>query len=519
MIDRARSGLDARLEKASGTISNFFEDELSTGFLGLPQAARDHLDRFRSFLHAYYIEQHGFWPPNRFEEEVVQRLICNAMYTDFHNLYTHLLDSASSASNMDADMNTTGGVCVLQNVKNFDNRQRFTPLPQPLPRIPSVGNIAARGALERKQRRNSWNPIARHREDKERRNTQRMQALIDSTDRDWTLMNCVLVRRFSEFEIETAVDELETISLSDGRKVRWLVVYAILQMMMSITHAPKQVRNIEGLSYSLCCEAPALMPWEAERGRSRRQDDEEASPLEPDNTYSHTNTAPPSPGSMTRTLSKTSIMSMSGSVKRSTSTASTVKERRQTIGGGEGTRRSSSRKSSKSRSSSLRRLVSTRRDSDDIVEDIPAVPKLKMPTKRASFCEIYVPGYGNGLNQVEIQTSASMTTLPLVEDEQMLDLPQEPVNASVSRESSNASNNTTWSKTSSTGDTDASASDVSPLAASDSTLDLTKDKIKANTKEREVGGDGSGLDTVHFNTQTWDDMLNVLDKRRFNLMK
>lgn len=505
LITQARLGMDLRLQKVCETITSFFETELSSGFLGLSQAAREHLDRFRSFLHAYYIEKHGFWPPNRFEEEVAQLLICKRMYTDFKNLYEHLVDTRSSASNMDAVQGTTGGVCVLQNVKNFDNRQRLPPLPQPLPRIPSTSNVNV-GALERKQRRNSWNPIVRHREDKERRNTQRMQALIDSTNRDWTLMNCVLVRRFSEFEIETAVDELESISLSDGRKVRWIVVYAILQILQSITQAPEQVRNTEGLSYALCCEAPALMPWDTERGCSGHGADEQSSPIEPDLHYSHTNTAPPSPGgNVNRTLSMTSLMSLSsGSVKRSSSTTSTVKERRKTIGG-ENVERSLSRKSSKARSSSLRRFVSVKKGELD--EDIPAVPKLKQPTKRASFCEIYVPGYGNGLNIV--QKTESVTTLPLAEEDDQA-LPTLPGNASVSRESSNASNNSTWSKTSSDGGTEASTPDGSHS-------DLTeKGTLRPELKQQPESGE-TGLDTVHFNTETWDDMLTVLERRRFNI--
>lgn len=513
LINQARLGMDIRLQKVCKTVGGFFEHELSSSFLGLPQAARDHLDRFRSFLHGYYIEQHGFWPPNRFEEESIQLSICKRMYTDFKSLYEHLADTSSSSSNMDATLGTTGGVCVLQNVKNFDNRQRLPPLTHSLPRIPSMGNVNV-AAIERKQRRNSWNPIARHREEKERRNTQRMQALIDSTNRDWTLMNCVLVRRFSEFEIETAVDDLEAVSLGDGRKVRWIVVYAIFQILQSITQAPKQVRNVEGLSYALCCEAPALMPWEAERGRSRGPTDDATSPIEPDVLHSHTNTGPPSPGGMNRTLSKTSITSLSaslsGSVKRSSSSTSTVKDRRKTVDG-ETVSRSTSRKSSKARSSSLRRFVSVKKGVlDDDIPAVPAVPKLKQPNKRASFCEIYVPGYGNGLNHVEIQQSASVTALPFAEEETTT-LPKPTGNVCVSRESSNASNNSTWSKPSSNGDTAASTPEGS-------NSDLTE-KGTVRPKSQRTNTDDSGLDTVHFNTQTWDDMLNVLERRRFGITK
>jgi hypothetical protein len=473
--------MDTRLERVSNAVAHFFEDELSQGLQGLSQSARNHLDRFRSFLHAFYIEQHGFWPPNRFEQESVQRLICNSMHSDFHSLYRHLADASSSSDGLDADIAAAGGVCIAQNIKAFNLRQRMTPLPHTLPMLPKTTETHKVG------RRNSWNPRARHREEKSRRNTARMQSLIDSTNRDWTLMNCVLVRRYSEFEVETAVDDLQDLSLAEARKVRWLVVYSILQILSSTTHAPKQVRNVEGLSYPLCCEAPAVMPWEIGKGKRRPPGPEKrASVIEPDTLHSHTNTAPPSPVSLTRTLSSKAMMGKNGSVKRAMSRG---EERRQTIAG-DMPGRALSRRPPSARSSSLRRFMSVKRDE----EEVPAVPvRPKLPSKRASFCEIYVPGYGNGLNDVEVKADIGLTALPIV-------------NGTVSRESSNASHATSRSKSSV--ETEVATPDSSPLLGNDSV-------VKLDLLEGGKPVDGNTL--LHFNTSTWDDMLNMLEKRRFNI--
>ena len=158
---------------------------------------------------------------------------------------------------------------------------------------------------------------------------------------------------------------------------------------------------------------------------------------------------------------------------------------------------------------------------DEAVPAVPALPNLKIPNKRAAFCEIYVPGYGNGLNHVKLQTEVSMTELPMIDGDTTPSVPQLPGNPSVSRESSNASNNSTWSKTTSMNGTEASTPDASPLPGSESTseLDLLCEKAQATIETRVIDLRDDGLDTVHFNTRTWDDMLNVLDKRKFGLTR
>jgi hypothetical protein len=558
MISSARVTMDNRLHRVSQAVSTFFEEELSRGFPGLSQIARDHLDRFRSFLHSFYIEQHGFWPPNNFDTHVVQQLICNSMYADFYSLYQHMADTATSPGMSEANVNTAGGVCTLQNIRAYDARHGSLPLPHALPRIPTMPVIPTTASTKR-ERRSSWNPVARHREDKERRNSQRLQALIDSTNRDWTLMNTVLVRRFSEFEIDAAIDDLEPISLADGRKVRWIVVYAILQSLISVTQAPKQVRNTEGLSYGLCCEVPSRLPWHVET-RKRSRTVGHAS-IEPDNHHSHTNTEPSSPVGVNRTMSRTSTMtSMTESLVRMTSRASTTKDRRQTVNDATPGRTMSMKSTSSTRTSSLRR-IGLYRSTDSLVEE-PDAKTQQRPNfaKRTSFCEIYVPGYGNGLNEVELQRSKSekitssskprsdklkrnsipppvpKLVMPAAAPAPAPTVTGANINTSVSRESSNASTNSTWSRTapsaSTPNDSDASlpTPNGSPIVAADVAIAMANLELDRAEKKRprtaamvhivqqEDISDATGLDTVHFNTSTWDDMLNVLEKRRFNVV-
>ena len=471
MIDKERVEVDRRLDHVGESISNFFEAELSSSQWGLHQAARDHLDRFKSFLHSYYIEQHGFWPPDKFEEEIMQRLICNAMYSDFRSLYHHLADPKSSNVESESDISGSGGVCVLQNIRSFNSQQRLEPLPQSLPQLPCETKVDV--ARTRIERRNSWNPLVKRKIDKEERNAKRMQALVDSTNRDWNLMSCLLVRRFSEFEVQAATDDFENVSLADGRKVRWIAVYAILQILISVVKAPKQVRNTEGLSYSLCCRAPEMLPWQDVSPPMSTAGSKVE--LQPDLHFSHTNTDPTRP-----TISRKS---------------SGLKERRQTIDTVP-VRRSISRTASGLRPTSLRRLMTTKSEtaSEETIK------------KRGSFCEIYVPGYGNGLNEVEIE----MTSSP-VDDT----VPRLPGSNSVSRESSNASTGSSWSKSStdsgSTAKTpETSASDITQAMAELGIAVARPDAKRATYASAiQIVPAEEGLETVHFNARTWTDVLRM----------
>ena len=485
--------MDTKLSRVAVSVTRFFEDELSNSSLGLHQVARDHLDRFRSFLHGYYIEQHGFWPPDKFDEEAVQRLICNSMYSDFRSLYHHLADEAST-TDMRTDLETTGGVCTMQNIQAFDARYRLEPLPQSLPLLPSTSKMEST-IRSKSQRRNSWNPVLKRKQDREVRHAQRTQALIDSSNRDWRLMSCLLVRRYSDFEAESATDDLESISLADGRKVRWIVVYGILQTLASVMQAPKQARNTDGLSYALCCSPPARFPWQ---NTPSVFPVDEKSAIEPDVAYSHTNVAPTA--AINRSLSRAT------SIKTTSTKTSSTKERRKSIG--PLTTASVNRNSAVLRVHSLKRLMPKR--STTSVPDVPKRP--------AAFCEIYIPGYGNGLNAAEVVSSpVDMTRDNIFTKGDITkhdDVPTLPGSNSVSRESSNASTNSTWSKGSTVSSENLSTPGDSPITPTNKTfarLDIearktsSPDTIKASTVR--IADEREGLDTVFFNTQTWDEML------------
>jgi hypothetical protein len=349
--------MDRRLERAGASLSNFFEDDLSGTYLGLSNSARSHLDRFRSFLHAYYVGSYGYWPPARslITNSAFPKSLYLSMYFEFRDLYLYLVDTESTTSIQNNKI-ASGGLCVLQNVKAFDRRHRYKSLPHPLPITPekppskthSFGTLAARrlGIGGRQSEFNKRVAVAR--------------SLANATNRKVEVMTCPLVRDYVLFERTSTLEDDEKVSAADARKVRWILIYAIFQTLISVTQAPKEVEDTQDVSYSLCCQIPMTPPWKI--GVFNLQDHQ---------TVNHSSTKI----DIQPDINYAANMS-SGSLISATSLQSTKSKRT-------------------SPPPSMRRMLSRAK--------APAIPA-RAP-KRAPFCEILVHGYGNGLNPTSAQVA------------------------------------------------------------------------------------------------------------------
>lgn len=253
--------MDIRLDHVGRSLGNFLEDDLSGAYLGLPDEARGHLERFRSFLHSFYVQKHGYWPPARTNRgaALFPKSILRSMYFDFRCLYDYLVDSNSCSSPegiLHNDHSGEDGIRALQNLAAFDRRYKFTPLPYLLPRVPQTTTML------RGQKSTALSRVFKNKHAKIERRMATLGALTAATNcDDMRVMECALVREYFRFEREWTVKEDEKIPAADGRKVRWIVIYAILQNLVSVTRAPREVRDTEGVSYPLCCQVAGTPPW------------------------------------------------------------------------------------------------------------------------------------------------------------------------------------------------------------------------------------------------------------------
>lgn len=217
------------------------------------------MDRFRRFLHSFYTEKFGYWPPPQSAASFPKALY-KSMFYDFQNLYEYLADTTST-TDINAQRPAIGGFCVLQNLDKFDKRHKFTPQSHPLPLLPDTAHSANDAASQRLSRSFSSSSQAR----KTWKSQSKSAALAAAANLiDPAVVNCKIVQAYMKFEKTYAtslVQRDDKLSPNDARKVRWLLIYGTLQYLASALRAPKEVRDVDGADYPLCCLVAPQSSW------------------------------------------------------------------------------------------------------------------------------------------------------------------------------------------------------------------------------------------------------------------
>jgi hypothetical protein len=127
------------------------------------------------------------------------------------------------------------------------------------------------------------------------------------------------VRAYRKFEAESIVplnksDKREKVSVADARKVRWILIYAVYQVLRNVTDEPPEVRDEAHVPYHLAVNTRDLPPWETKTLRRRHTDlaeqlAERDFEIKPDIDYFALTQCPqPQPPSLARTLSRNSAV-------------------------------------------------------------------------------------------------------------------------------------------------------------------------------------------------------------------
>lgn len=244
--------MDLHLGRVSRALRTFLEDELAPTNLGLPAPARAHLDRFRSFLHSYYVNKFGYWPPD--QGPILDKLLLQSMHQEFRTLYDYLADEGSPLAQSPSRL-LTGGICVLQNVDAFNSRHNYEPLPHSLPLLPDYHSLEYRTSSQKGLRSLKLTS----KPSKAEQTVTARTALSAATN---TLSSVsALVRNYMYFERELTSRPDEKLSVMDARKVRWIAIYSILQILTNAIRAPKEVRGSDAAPYHLCLLTTGTPPW------------------------------------------------------------------------------------------------------------------------------------------------------------------------------------------------------------------------------------------------------------------
>lgn len=428
LLRRAQADIENRLSDAGMALRNFLEEDLSEANLGLSAGGRAHLERFRTFLHAFYTHRLGYYPPspvhtrsNMWEPTIYQR-----MRDDFEALYELLVDrSFTSIDNV--SVLGQGGICALQSVHTFDLRHKLKSLAHPLPLLPDAES-------PRESKRRSLFHMGNNKPNPKQRMAAHATLIRATNDDKHGIAKNPLVVAYKKFEegsifSPNRLDKNEKLSQVDARKIRWILVYSIYQTLRSCTEPPPEVRDISRVTYSLAVSTAHLPPWKETPQRTSSNIKGLKFSL---------GTSTPSPPSAESTLHSQEVRSeirpdvdYFALSLRDSSQQLSMKSGQPAI-----PVRSTSLSRAFARSGSLRKSVKK-------VKSCVMAPSIEpAPASRRSvmFHEIIVRGYGNGTNEAhEIDVSAEL---------------KDAAAATVaSRSPSTASNSSTESSTSSAAST------------------------------------------------------------------
>lgn len=406
-------------------LSDLLEDDLSETHLGLSTGARAHLDRFRTYIRGFYTAKFGRFPPPPADSRcstIFRPEVYCVMRMDFEALYEYLVDERYTTVDNSHPV-AQGGICALQSVHAFDLRHNTTPLPHPLPLLPTP----LKGKVSRSRIGLAWSTGNNRTEGGGKvRPDQRLVAhasVMKATNSTKVhLLENGLVLAYRKFEEDFILAphkagraERSSLSQSDARKVRWLLVYSTYQTIRNCTEVPTEVTYQEGVDYHLAVSAKGLLPWQIQV-----QDGVPSSPrsvsdaIAMDTPLLASEARRPSINAIPYVLqleSASQLSSVGLEIKPDvdyyalTHRAASQSRERSTL---EETRdlTDSSRTKSLTRSLSLRRSMSIFRNTSNqrplTAEEVTrATPSRKLPQGpyKSVHHEIVVHGYGNGTNE------------------------------------------------------------------------------------------------------------------------
>ncbi|KAI1640135.1 hypothetical protein F4809DRAFT_516292 [Biscogniauxia mediterranea] len=401
LIRRTRVEMDERLGKSGSMLTTFLQDELSDVQLGLFPGARAHLERFRTLLHEFYAARFGYYPPPSIDplSMIYDAEVFRTMRDDFDALYQYLVDDNLGVSQNSAFLEQ-GGICTLWSVRSFDARQKFETLLHPLPLLPDVPRetTASRKVL--------W--LGKQTKPSQSHRDKTYAALLKATNQNKRgLLKNELVQAYRWFEGTSTcqpskADRLENLGPTDARKVRWVLIYAIYQVLRQATDPPPEVKDFVNTPYHVSIPTANLPVWDQRQSIDallRDQADQVTrNPSISTTVWSSRSSSPP-------------LSSME--IKPDIDYLAMTQRDEQAAGNkemGGGIFKSMSRGSSLTRS--LSRNLAARRPLSIFTKQLPEVPNCS--PQRTSYHEIVVHWYGNGTSSTSPNTPPASTTSDLL---------------------------------------------------------------------------------------------------------
>ncbi|KAI1759317.1 hypothetical protein GGR53DRAFT_150902 [Hypoxylon sp. FL1150] len=431
LIRRARVGMNLRLGQNATLLTNFLRNELMEAHLGLYAGAQAHLERFRILLHNFYTTKFGSYPPPTIDSRtnIFKVDVYRMMRNDFEALYQYLVDESFNTLHSNPFL-AEGGICTWQSIVSFDMRQEFKTLFHPFPLLPKVSQ-------EGGSKKHRWLGQRIKLVSRQRENTH--AALLKATNQRPDLLANGLVQAYRQFEeslvyLPKKLDKLESLGPMDGRKIRWILIYAIYQTLRQATETPPEVRDVVGTPYHLCISTTDLPPWDEALpiySLVRKQTD-------------HVVRRASSPETDWSSQRRTATHQRSFEIKPDIDYLAIAHRESVSIGGRDGTkqlRKSASWKGSLTKS--ISQTLTVRRPSAKLTK--PQPDRAGQPPGKMQYREIVVQGYGNGTRGIEATLAnappppSAVQHVPIAEEDPASTSPSRHSSSSYLRNSEDAS--------------------------------------------------------------------------------
>ncbi|KAH8157138.1 hypothetical protein CIB48_g11109 [Xylaria polymorpha] len=282
LLERACLEMQLRVQAAEERLAGFSFVEACWGpTTNNSNTARAAAERLQQFLVGHYARTWGTWPPTESGEETwLTRTVTQRLQRDFGALYDYLVNrdvvwdesemrssrkwmmvSESGNKSFEAD---SDDLPLTDLLIEFDNRMRFPHIPHPYPLVPdSIPPPSSPSPSREKSSRKDKDKNATKAAD-DRTLERRIQLAYTEATNIYSLgsefAQSDLIEGFVKFE---KTDMVGVVDPFTARRGRWVLVYAILQTLASVSVDSPNARYKDGVAYHLSprLKGTRTPPW------------------------------------------------------------------------------------------------------------------------------------------------------------------------------------------------------------------------------------------------------------------
>ena len=269
-LHNASLELEERLHRAQTWLFSFDFTEMWPTTSAPPSASHAAFDRFRKWLCKYYEKAFLHWPPTANDHTWLTRDMVVRLRRDFYGLYDYLVDRdvvfdgteyrpgqkwAIISKSGQAFRADTADLPMTDILLGFDDRHKFPHIPHPYPHTPTSVPVTSKpkSSFHLKKPATASEILA----------VSRRKALSYSEASNVYVlrnqyMHTDLVTTFIAFE---QTDLLDAVDPFEARRGRWLLIYAVLQVLATVAVDSPNLRHAENVHYHLSPQMKGVVPW------------------------------------------------------------------------------------------------------------------------------------------------------------------------------------------------------------------------------------------------------------------